>query len=80
MQGNLLRAEIVSNGYTLRDVEELTGIKRSTLSAKFNGKRPFDLDEVILLCDALNITDPVKKINIFLTSPSRNRYSNEQPA
>ena len=73
MNGNLLRGEIAARGYTLRELANLSGISRTSLSAKINGKRPFDTDEVVRLCEVLGITDPVKKIDIFLTTSSQIR-------
>lgn len=73
MQGNLLRGEIAAKGLTMREVAHMTGISRNSFSAKINGKTPFNTEEVVRLCEVLEIDDPIKKINIFLTTSSQNR-------
>ena len=37
------------------------------MSARMNGKVPFNADEIEKLCALLDISDPVKKVEIFLT-------------
>lgn len=71
MNTNLLRAEMAMQGMTGRQVAEKAGISRSAFSAKLNGIRSFDADEVIRICDVLAIHDPQKKIDIFLTKTSQ---------
>lgn len=67
MKGNLLRAEIAAHGMSLREVAEKASISRSSLSAKINGQRSFDTDEVVRLCEVLGITDNEKRVQIFLS-------------
>lgn len=66
MQSKMLRAEIAANGMTMREAAKAANISRSVFSAKINGKRPFNADEIIRICDALKITEDSKKIQIFL--------------
>lgn len=66
MKANLLRAEFVASGKTMAQVAKEAGFARNTLSAKLNGKRQFNTDEIIRLCEVLNITEPAKKVDIFL--------------
>lgn len=67
MRCNLLKAEIAAREMTYREVAEKAGISKSTFSAKINGKRPFDVDEVLRIVDVLGITDNQRKVEIFLT-------------
>ena len=70
MQGNLLRSVMAEKGYSQRTLSIKTGIPLSTLNAKINGKRPFDTDEAINICECLSITDPLRMCEIFLTKAS----------
>lgn len=67
MRCNLLKAEIAAREMTYREVAEKAGISKSTFSAKINGQRPFDVDEVLRIVDVLGITDNQRKVEIFLT-------------
>ena len=53
-------------GYTQEALADKTGIGRSSMSCKINGKRPFDVDEAAKICEVLNISDPELKCQIFL--------------
>ena len=66
MKANLLRAEFVANGKTMAQVAKEAGIARNSLSAKLNGRTQFNTNEIVRLCEILNITDPCKKVDIFL--------------
>ena len=63
---NLLKGKIVAAGYNQRGLAEKVGMSANSLNAKINGKKKFDTDEVFKICEALNITDPSEKCNIFL--------------
>lgn len=67
MKTNLLRAEIVAKGLTMAQVAKSVGMHRNSFSAKVNGKVQFNTDEIVRLCDFLDITDPIKKVAIFLS-------------
>lgn len=67
MKSNLLRGEIVMNGFTMKEVAKQTGMSRNSLSNKINGRYEFNADEVIKLCDLLGIVDPARKVEIFLS-------------
>jgi hypothetical protein len=46
-------------------------MSENTLSSKLNERRPFNTDEVLVICDLLHITDPAEKAQIFLSEPSQ---------
>ena len=60
MKGNLIKGEMAVQGLTMR-------ISVNSLSAKVNGRSAFNTDEVIKLCKILHITEPQRKVDIFLT-------------
>lgn len=72
VQTNLLKAKIVVSGIGRKQLAKLVHMSESTLSAKINGKRPFDADEIVWLCDALGIHDANEIALIFLQSTSQN--------
>lgn len=41
-------------------------ISKNTLGKKINGLAPMNCDDADMLCDVLNITEPVEKAGIFL--------------
>lgn len=67
VQTNLLKAKMVANDVSRAFLASQLGISANTLSYKLCGHRPFDVDEVVKLCEVLNITDPAEKAQIFLT-------------
>ncbi|MBP3509189.1 helix-turn-helix domain-containing protein [Oscillibacter sp.] len=67
MQSNLLRGAIIAQGLTMQSAAQKIGISRNSMSARMNGKVPFNADEIEKLCALLDISDPVKKVEIFLT-------------
>lgn len=62
----LLKGKIVANGLTQRVLAEKMKISENNLSAKITGKSEFDLSQVMMLCEILNINDPDEKCKIFL--------------
>lgn len=78
MNKNLLRAKIVSAGYTQNKLAKEIGISQNTLSAKINGKSPFDILEIDKICAALKILSGKEKADIFLSDSSQNR--DEKPS
>lgn len=69
----LLMSEMVLNGYNQRSLAEEIGMSKNTMNLKINGKKPFDTEEVSLICDALHICSGAKKAEIFLHNSSQNR-------
>lgn len=51
---------------TIKELSATTKIAKSVLSAKLNGHRSFDTEEIKIICDALNIVDGEQKAEIFL--------------
>lgn len=66
MRTNVLKGKIVSAGYTQRTLAPLLNMSENTLSKKVNGQTPFDTDDVVRLCELLNIVDNEEKAYIFL--------------
>lgn len=70
MNANKLRGRIAEAGYTQRKLAAAAKMSENSLSDKLNEKRPFNTDEILVICDLLHITDPVEKAQIFLSNPS----------
>lgn len=66
MRRNLLKAKIVENGLTMEELADKISVSRTTLFYKMTGKTQFTLEEVVKMCDVLNINTPEEKTNIFL--------------
>lgn len=64
---NLLKGKIVAKGLTQKELAKRIQRSPNTLNMKINNKKPFDLEEVFAVCEALDITDPQEKIDIFLS-------------
>jgi len=67
---NLLLGKMAMSGYSQVRLAEAIGMSKNTLSAKINGHRPFNTDEVIDICKVLEITNDAEKTNIFLSRAS----------
>lgn len=67
MKANLLRGEIKAQGMTLEALAKKIGISRNSMSAKLNGRTQFNADEIEKICMALGISDPERKVEIFLS-------------
>lgn len=66
-----LRAKMVLKGFNQKGlVSEINSrglkISENTLSAKMNGASTFDCDLVDVICDILEVDEPVEKAEIFL--------------
>ena len=66
MKSNLLKAKMAEAGFSQRSLASKIIMSPTTLNLKLAGKRPFSLDEVEKICDALGISDPLEKVKIFL--------------
>lgn len=62
-----LKAKMVLADHTQASLAIATGMSKTAVHDKVNGKRPLNCDEVDRICAALGITDPVEKVEIFLT-------------
>ena len=67
-----LKARMVLLGYnqlTLTEACREKGYKisKNTMNAKFNKRSPLTCDDAEMFCDVLKITDPVEKVEIFLS-------------
>ena len=67
---NLLLGKLAMKGYNQMRLAQAIGISKNTLSAKINGHRPFNTDEVINICEVLDIVSDTEKLNIFLSNAS----------
>lgn len=67
----LLKGKIVSAGMTQKTLANTVGMSRSNMNAKMNGHLPFNVDEVVHICDILGIVDPLEKEQIFLGKSSQ---------
>ena len=63
---NLIRSYIARAGMTQNEVAEQAQMSKNTLSAKICGHIPFNTRDIRVLCEILDITDPVDKAAIFL--------------
>lgn len=63
---NKLSGRIVAAGYSKTRLAAELGMSKNTLCDKVNGKRPFNTNEIILICEKLEIIAPEEKAEIFL--------------
>lgn len=66
MRTGELKAQRVLRNKTQRDCAEAIGCGINTYNQKENGVKSFTVDEVIKLCDYLEITSDSQKVSIFL--------------
>lgn len=52
-----LKGKIAESGLTQSEIAEKIGISAPSLNAKVNGARPFTIDEVQRLVQAINLTN-----------------------
>lgn len=69
MNGNKLKGKIVEKQFTQEKLAEMLGISVQTLNAKLNGRKKFNLDEVVSITHILAIQDPV---DIFFENDTPN--------
>lgn len=67
-----LIGKIAESGHTQKSLAAEIGMSENTLSSRINGKSSFNVDEVLAICDALNISDNSEKAAIFLSCASQN--------
>jgi len=67
----MLLGKMVVNGHNQASLAEILGVSKNTMSAKINGKRPFNTDEILNICKVLKITNNYEKIDIFLPQTSQ---------
>ncbi len=67
MKLNILRGEMVINGFSIATLAPKIGVSTTTLSAKLNGHREFTISEVVKICEILRISDNTRKSEIFLS-------------
>ena len=62
-----LKARMVEKGYTQRSLAAKMKRNKDTINAKLNGKANFDTEEILMMCEILEISDPVEKVLYFLS-------------
>ena len=67
MKKNLLRAEMALVGMSDVALAKAINMNPKTFSNKLNGKTCFNADEIVRICRIIPISDPQKKVDIFLT-------------
>lgn len=67
-----LIGKIAESGHTQKSLAAAIGMSENTLSSRINGKSSFNVDEVLSICNALNISDNAEKAAIFLSNASQN--------
>lgn len=68
MQINELKAVMARKNVSQRELARRTKMNRNTLSGKMSGRRPFDVNEARVICEALEIIDPKEQVFIFFGS------------
>lgn len=66
-----LKSKMVAADMTQQALAKAVGMSRSSINAKMNGHYPFNVDEVVLICDVLGIVDASEKEDIFLQRTSQ---------
>lgn len=66
MVKNKFKGKLAEAGYSQKSLAAAIGMSENTLSAKVNGKVPFNTVEIEQICDKLHIHDGVEKASIFL--------------
>ena len=66
-----LRAIMAERGVTQGSLAKKSEMSENTLSRKMSGKSPFTNVDIFKICNALNITDPAVKCDIFLSETSQ---------
>lgn len=67
MDAILLKSVMDEAHVTQTQLAKAVGIGRGTLNTKINGHRSFDTEEIIAICEYLNITDLSTRAQIFLS-------------
>lgn len=67
MKNRKLIGLLAEKGITQRELAKMLNKSKTTINAKLNGKRSWDTDEAIILCDVLAIADNDIKVEIFLS-------------
>lgn len=62
---------MAERGITQKALANELNRAENTVSAKIRGIKPFDTDEVLKICNILNITDNSEKAEIFLALASQ---------
>lgn len=71
INAKMLKGKMVAAEMTQQTLAKAAGMSRSSMNAKINGYYPFNVDEVVLICDILGIVDAKEKENIFLQKQSQ---------
>ena len=67
-----LKGKMAETGVSQRKMSKIIGISTSAVSSKMTGKSEFTAKEILKIIDALHITDPAEKCDIFLSACPEN--------
>lgn len=70
---NLLKSAMARAGFTQGALASRIGMSENTLSSRMTGASPFNIDEVDVICEVLDIESNDEKAAIFLAASSQNR-------
>ena len=71
MQLGKLRGIIAEKNIKTRDLAKALNISTQAVGKKISGKTKITVDDAIVFCDVIGITDNHKKCEIFLTTVSQ---------
>lgn len=61
-----LKKELLDAGVSQRQLAEMTQISKNALNRKINNYSEFTAAEIRAVCEAIGLTDPARKVAIFL--------------
>ena len=67
MKVNVIRSKMALLGKSQKQIAEMLGISRNTMSSRMTGHSSFTLEEVEKLCEILRIEDVDEQRYIFLS-------------
>jgi DNA-binding Xre family transcriptional regulator len=70
---NLLKSAMARAGFTQGALASRIGMSENTLSSRMTGASPFNIDEVDVICEVLDIESNDEKAAIFLAASSQKR-------
>ena len=68
-----LLGRMAEKGYSQSRLAKAIGISDNTMTSRMKSRSAFNTDEIDSICDALEITNSLDKIDIFLWHPSQSR-------
>lgn len=62
-----LRGRIVEKFHTITKFSEVSGISRNSMTSKLKGYVPFKPDEIVAVCELLDI--PIEDVGVYFFTP-----------